>query len=88
MISLSNRLDVLVSGQRCPQVGRICMDQCLVDVTAVRERVAIGDEVVLLGRQGEAAVTVDELATTLGTINYEIVTRIAARVPRLAVGRG
>lgn len=85
---LSNRLDVLVGGQRCPQVGRICMDQCLVDVTAVRERVAIGDEVVLLGRQGEEAVTVDELATTLGTINYEIVTRIAARVPRFAVGGG
>jgi alanine racemase len=85
---LSNRMDVLVGGWRCPQVGRICMDQCLVDVTAVRERVAIGDEVVLLGTQEEEAVTVDDLAATLGTINYEIVTRIAARVPRLAVRGG
>ncbi len=61
------------------------MDQSLVDVTALRGRVALGDEVVVIGRQGDAEVSADELAATLGTINYEIVTAIAARVPRIAV---
>jgi alanine racemase len=60
------------------------MDQTLVDVTTLRGMVAPGDEVVLIGRQGEEEVTADELAERLGTINYEIVTRIAQRVPRLA----
>jgi alanine racemase len=83
---LSNTLEVLVRGVRCPQVGRICMDQCLVDVTAVRGRVSVGDEVVIIGRQGTEEVTVDELADRLGTVHYEIVTSIARRVPRLAVG--
>ncbi len=82
---LSNRLEVLVGGRRCPQVGRITMDQSLVDVTPLRGRVALGDEVVVIGRQGDAEVSADELAATLDTINYEIVTAIAARVPRIAV---
>ena len=82
--NLSNDFEVLVHGVRCPQVGCITMDQSLVDVTALRGRVALGDEVVLIGRQGDAEVTADELAGKLGTINYEIVTRIAQRVPRLA----
>ncbi len=82
---LSNQLDLLVGGVRCPQVGRICMDQCLVDVTALRGRVKLGDEVVIVGRQGKEEVTVDELAEKLGTINYEIVTHIAERIPRIVV---
>jgi alanine racemase len=82
---LSNQLDLLVGGRRCPQVGRICMDQSLVDVTALRGRVAVGDEVVIVGQQGREDVRADELADKLGTINYEIVTHIAARVPRIAV---
>jgi alanine racemase len=61
------------------------MDQCLIDVTALRGRVKLGDEVVIIGQQGEDTVTVDELAEKLGTINYEIVTSIAQRVPRTAV---
>jgi alanine racemase len=81
--SLSNNFEVLVHGVRCPQVGCITMDQSLIDVTALRGRVVLGDEVVLIGRQGDAEVTADELAGKLGTINYEIVTRIAQRVPRL-----
>jgi alanine racemase len=80
---LSNNLDVLVSGVRCPQVGRITMDQSLIDVTALRGRVSLGDEVVLIGRQGQDEITAEELADKLGTINYEIVTAIAARVPRV-----
>jgi len=80
---LSNRIDLLVGGTRCPQVGRICMDQCLVDVTALRGRVNIGDDVVIIGRQGDEEITADELAGRLGTINYEIVTGISRRVPRI-----
>ena len=61
------------------------MDQSLIDVSALRGRITLGDEVVIIGRQGEAELTADELAAKLGTINYEIVTAIAARVPRVVV---
>jgi alanine racemase len=81
--SLSNGMDVLVRGVRCPQVGNITMDMSLVDVTALRGRVALGDEVVLIGGQGDEEVTADELAAKLGTINYEIVSAISHRVPRV-----
>jgi alanine racemase len=83
---LSNNLALMVGGMHCPQVGQICMDQSLVDVTALRGRVKVGDEVVIVGQQGQAAVTVDELADKLGVINYEVVTSIATRVPRIAIG--
>ncbi len=86
MRRLSNDMDVLVRGRRCPQVGRITMDQSLVDVTTLRGHMRPGDEVVLIGRQGEEEITADELANKLGTINYEIVTAIAQRVHRVAVG--
>ena len=82
---LSNNLDVLVGGVRCSQVGRITMDQSLVDVTALRDRVSPGDEVVLIGRQGREEITADELADRLETINYEVVTAISSRVPRVAL---
>lgn len=82
----SNALELLVHGRRCRQVGQICMDQSLVDVTALRGQVNVGDEVVIIGRQGHEEVTADALAAQLGTINYEIVTTIAKRVPRIAVG--
>jgi alanine racemase len=83
--NLSDRLEVLVRGVRCPQVGRITMDMSLIDVTALRGVVALGDEVVVIGRQGQEEVTADELAMRLGTINYEIVTAISHRVPRVVV---
>lgn len=83
--SLSNKIDLLVHGVRCPQVGRITMDQSLIDVTALRGRVKPGDEVVIIGCQGKEEMTVDELAEKLGTINYEVVTCVANRVPRLIV---
>jgi alanine racemase len=82
---LSDNLDMLVDGVRCPQVGRITMDQTLLDVTALRDRVRLGDEAVIIGRQGAEQITADELAARLGTINYEIVTAISARVRREAV---
>jgi alanine racemase len=62
------------------------MDQCLVDATALRGRVALGDEAVLIGRRGDAAIGAEELAERLGTIAYEIVTGISERVPRVATG--
>jgi alanine racemase len=83
---LSNRMDVLVRGVRCPQVGTITMDQTLVDVTELRGRVETGDDVVLIGRDGDEVASADVLAETLGTINYEVVTAIARRVPRVAAG--
>jgi alanine racemase len=88
MRRLSNDMDVLVRGRRCSQVGRITMDQSLVDVTTLRGHVRPGDEVVLIGRQGEEEITADELANKLGTINYEIVTTIAQRVHRVAAPWG
>lgn len=83
--NLSNKLEVLAGGLRCRQVGRITMDQSLIDVTALRGQVALGDEVVIIGRQGKDAVTADELADLLVTINYEVVTAISQRVPRIVV---
>ncbi len=82
---LSNRLEVLVHGRRCRQVATITMGQSLVDVTELKGRVAVGDPVTLIGRQGDESVLADELAAHLGTINYEIVTAIQRRVPRVAV---
>lgn len=83
---LSNNCELLVRGVRCAQVGRITMDQSLLDVTVLRGQVQLGDEVVIIGRQGNEEITADELAGKLATINYEVVTAIAHRVPRVAVG--
>ncbi len=83
--NLSNNVDFLVGGRRCPQVGRITMDMSLVDVSALRGTVELGDEVVIIRVQGEERVTADELAGKLNTINYEIVTGISHRVPRIVV---
>ncbi|MFH1086361.1 MAG: alanine racemase [Chloroflexota bacterium] len=74
---------VLVRGQRAPIVGRVCMDQTMLDVTDI-PGVRAGDEVVLIGEQGRERLTVDEVAARLGTINYEVVSGIQTRVPRMA----
>lgn len=74
--------EVLVRGQRAPLVGRVCMDQSMIDVTDV-SGVRQGDEVVLIGQQGGERITVGEVAQRLGTINYEVVSEILARVPRV-----
>jgi len=79
---LSNRGQVLVRGQRASVVGRVCMDLTMIDVTDIRN-VQQGDEVVLLGRQGDAEISADEMATWANTISYEILTSIGARVPRI-----
>ena len=73
--------EVLVRGQRAPIVGRVCMDQTMIDVTRIAG-VRIGDEVVLIGAQGADRITAEEVANRLGTINYEVVSAILPRVPR------
>ncbi len=73
---------VLVRGQRVPIVGRVCMDQTMIDVTTVPD-VRQGDEVVLIGEQGGERITAESVAERLGTINYEVVSEILARVPRV-----
>ncbi len=75
--------EVLVRGQRAPIVGRVCMDQTMIDVTHIAGA-RQGDEVVLIGRQGEETITVEQVAQRLGTINYEVVSEILARVPRVS----
>jgi alanine racemase len=79
--ALSNKAQVLVGGQRCPVVGRVSMDQMAVDITSVgaaRE----GDDVVLIGGQGEEEITATEVAGWAGTISYEVLCGLAPRVPR------
>jgi alanine racemase len=77
---------VLVRGLRAPIVGRVCMDQIMIDVTRI-PGVAQGDEVVLIGEQGEDRIRAEEVAIQLGTNNYEVASAIMARVPRLYLGR-
>jgi len=84
---LSNKGQVLVHGQRVPIVGRICMDQTMIDVTGVGN-VRAGDEAVLFGCQQGARLHVDEVAGWLDTINYEVVTAISRRVPRVYLAQG
>jgi len=79
---LTHRMNVLVRGHKAPQVGTICMDMCMVDVTDIVEAQE-GDEVVLFGQQGEASITADEMAAQAGTIPYEIFCGVGKRVPRL-----
>ncbi|MFH0823850.1 MAG: alanine racemase [Pseudomonadota bacterium] len=78
----SNKGEVLVGGQRVPVVGTVCMDMTMIDVTSVPEA-KVGDEAVLIGRQGEEEITADDIAANGGTINYEIVCKISPRVKRI-----
>ena len=80
--NLSNNMEVLVRGKRVPQVGTICMDMILIDVTEVPD-VQMGDEVVIFGKQGEEEITVEELAKRSNTIPYEILCNVGKRVPRV-----
>ena len=79
---LSNRGEVLAGGRRAPIVGNVCMDFMMVDVTGVPD-VKVGDEVVLIGRQGSGWIEVDDIAELYGTINYEVATLIGKRVTRV-----
>jgi alanine racemase len=76
---------VLIRGKRAPVTGRVCMNLTMVNVTDI-EGAAAGDEVVLLGKQGDDSITAEQLAALAGTINYEIVARIDPAAPRVPVG--
>jgi alanine racemase len=84
---LSNRGEVLVHGVRCPVVGRVSMDQMGIDLTGVPGAVE-GDEVVLIGKQGADEITADDLARWIGTISYEVLCGLSARVPRRYMRNG
>jgi len=85
MRALSNCGHVLIRGQRLPIVGKISMDLTLVDATEAGQT-EVGDEVVLIGKQGNLEIRIEELAGLAQTIPYEILTRIGARVPRVYLG--
>jgi alanine racemase len=78
---LSNRGSVLIHGQRAPIAGIVCMDMIMVDVTGIAGA-AVGDEAVLIGRQGNDQITADDIAKWTGTIPYEVLCSIGPRVPR------
>ncbi|RJP81018.1 MAG: alanine racemase [Candidatus Zixiibacteriota bacterium] len=79
--ALSNKGQVLIHGQRLPVVGRVCMDQLMVDCGDLR--VEVGEPVILIGKQGDERISAEEVAAWLDTIPYEVTTQIAARVPRV-----
>ncbi|MFH0754609.1 MAG: alanine racemase [Candidatus Omnitrophota bacterium] len=87
--ALSNKASVLINGVRCPVLGRVTMDQVVVDITQALEaaQVSVGDEVVVMGRQGKGVVTADDLADWAGTIHYEITCHMGNRLPRVYKNR-
>lgn len=81
------KANVIVNGKLSPVVGRICMDQCMIDVTECGD-VKAGDEVIVMGESNGLSITADNLADILGTINYEILCMVSRRVPRVYVENG
>ena len=84
---LSNKAMVIVKGNLVPVVGRICMDQCMIDITGL-EDIKIGEEVILMGESENNSFNGDDIAKILGTINYEVLCRISKRVPRVYIKDG
>ena len=79
---LSGKAKVIINGKFANVVGRICMDQCMIDVTDIGE-VKVGDEVILLGEENELKFNADDMANLIGTINYDVLCMIKHRVPRV-----
>ena len=79
---LSNQGEVLIRGKKASIIGRVCMDQCFVDVTNIKD-VSVGDEVVLYGRQAQESIPIESIAKQLNTIPYEVTCSISKRVPRI-----
>lgn len=82
--NLSNQMDVLIRGQRVPQIGAITMDQLMLDVSAIAD-LEVGEVVTLLGRDGDEEISADDWATRLGTISWEILCSFKHRLPRVAL---
>ncbi|WP_373230700.1 alanine racemase [Cohnella sp.] len=89
---LSGKAEALVRGRKVPVLGTICMDQCMIRLNDAEkdgeERIGAGEEVVLIGRQGDEFISAEEVATKLGTLNYEVTCMLAARVPRVYLRSG
>jgi len=85
---LTNKGKVLLNGQLASIVGKICMDQCMVDITDIEGDVNVGDEAVLIGKQQDNEIKVEDLAKSVGTINYELVSIIGKRIPRVYLKEG
>lgn len=85
--SLSNRASVLIHGRRAPIIGRVCMDQFMVDVTDMPQ-VSVGDVVTLIGQDGEETLSVEEISEMAGSFNYEFVCDVSRRVPRVYMKNG
>lgn len=81
--SLSNVGHVLIKGQRVPILGRVCMDQFMVDVTDISLPIRVGDKVTLIGRDGDESITMEELGALSGRFNYELACDIGKRIPRI-----
>jgi alanine racemase len=81
---LSSQGEVLIQGMRCPILGRVAMNMFVVDVTHL-DNIEAEEEVVLLGNQKDEQITAEEIAEKLGTINYEITTRVLALLPRIII---
>jgi alanine racemase len=84
---LSNKAKVIINGKFAPVIGNICMDQCMIDITDI-EGVEIGDEVILIGSDGYLKYDADDIASEIGTINYEVLCMISKRVPRVYIKGG
>jgi len=80
---LSSKTEAICHGHRIPVVGRICMDQMMLNASAIKSVVKTGDTVTMIGGEGDIFISVDELARILGTINYEVTCMISGRVPRV-----
>lgn len=84
---LSGKVKVLIKGQYAPVVGNICMDQCMIDITDI-QGIQLGEEVTLIGSDGDNTITAEELAELMGTISYEVLCVIGKRVPRVYIKEG
>lgn len=86
-VILSNQGEVLIRGKRVPVIGRVSMDMCTVDVSGIPD-CQVGDEVVLMGRQGQESISANEIAGRVGSISYEILCALGKRAPRLFLHKG
>ncbi|NRT91632.1 alanine racemase [Clostridium beijerinckii] len=85
---LAKNAKVIINGQFAPIVGRICMDQCMIDITDINGDIKVGDEVIILGEQDGLRFNADNFAEIMGTINYEILCMLKYRIPRVYVKKG
>ena len=83
--ALSNKCEVIIRGKRAPVVGIVCMDQCMVDAGHIPD-VAIGDEVVLIGKQGGEEILAEEVAVKINSIPYEVTCSLGKNLPRVYLG--